>query len=314
MSLTQPATGSTFAAPATTTVTATASDADGTVTKVDFYANGILIGTDTTSPYSATWSGVPAGMYALTAVATDNRDFTTTSATVSVSVTTPVTPAAGQNVALQSSGATVSASSTFSGTYSELYAIDGDRKASLWGKTWADKTSGVFPDWLRIDFGASRTIDEINVFSGQSNASIEPTTTLTSTYAVRDFQVQYWTGSQWSVVPGGNITGNQLVWRRFTFSPLSTTAIRVLVTGGPALTRISEVEAYQPPTSPPPPPPPNLRLNVAKAANGGQRDGIIDLQRELCDNVRERWEPQGHDVGKYVGRRDQRGLSRLAAS
>ena len=52
MSLTQPVNGSTFTAPATTTVTATASDADGTVTKVDFYANGILIGTDTTSPYS----------------------------------------------------------------------------------------------------------------------------------------------------------------------------------------------------------------------------------------------------------------------
>ena len=45
VSLTQPVTGSTFTAPATTTVAATASDADGTVTKVDFYANGILIGT-----------------------------------------------------------------------------------------------------------------------------------------------------------------------------------------------------------------------------------------------------------------------------
>ena len=128
----------------------------------------------------------------------------------------------------------------------QAYAIDGDRKASLWGKTWADKTSGVFQDWLRVDFGVSRTIDEINVFSGQSNASIEPTTTLTSTYAIKDFQVQYWTGSQWSVVPGGSVTGNQLVWRRFAFAALSTTAIRVLVTGGPAMTRISELEAYQP--------------------------------------------------------------------
>ena len=127
--------------------------------------------------------------------------------------------------------------------------------------------------------------------------------------------MQYWTGSQWSVVPGGNITGNQLVWRRFTFSPLSTTAIRVLVTGGPALTRIAEVEAYESLTpSPPPPPPPNLRLNVAKAANGGRVTASSTFSTNYATSVRERWEPQGHDVGKYVGGCDQRGLSRLAAS
>ena len=173
------------------------------------------------------------------------------------------------NVALSSAGATVSASSTYNTTYAAAHAIDGDRKASLWGNTWADKTSGVFPDWLQVDFGAMRTISEINVFSGQGNVSIEPTATLTSTNSVRDFQVQFWTGSQWSVVPGGSVTGNQLVWRRFTFSPLSTTAIRVLVTAGPAMTRISELEAYAPLTSPPPPPPSSTRINVAKAGNGG---------------------------------------------
>ena len=40
VSLTSPVNGSKFTAPATTTVNATASDPDGTVTKVDFYANG----------------------------------------------------------------------------------------------------------------------------------------------------------------------------------------------------------------------------------------------------------------------------------
>ena len=42
VSLTSPVNGATFSAPATITVAGTASDADGTVSKVDFYANGAL--------------------------------------------------------------------------------------------------------------------------------------------------------------------------------------------------------------------------------------------------------------------------------
>jgi len=34
--------------------------------------------------------------------------------------------------------------------------------------------------------------------------------------------VQYWNGSVWVDVPGGNVTGNNLVWRRFIFDPIST--------------------------------------------------------------------------------------------
>jgi len=60
VSLSAPANGATFTAPATITVSATASDPDGTVTKVDFFAGTTLIGTDTTSPYSITWSNVAA--------------------------------------------------------------------------------------------------------------------------------------------------------------------------------------------------------------------------------------------------------------
>ncbi len=274
VSLTAPVSGSSFAATAAVTITASASDSDGSVTKVDFYANGALVGSDTTSPYATAWAGVPAGQYALTAVATDNRGFTTTTAATSVTVTAVAPAAERLNVALSSGGATASASSTFSGTnYSASFAIDGDRKASLWGKTWADATASTFPDWLRVDFGATRLIDEIDVFSGQNSTSVEPTATLTSTSAIRDFQVQYWTGSQWVVVPGATVTGNQLVWRRFTFAALSTIAIRVLVTAGPSLSRIAELEAYQPATAPPPPPPPpptGSKINVARAANGGR--------------------------------------------
>ena len=61
-----------FTAPAAISLSATASDVDGTIAQVDFYANGVLIRTDTSSPYSFSWTNVSVGNYSLTAVARDN--------------------------------------------------------------------------------------------------------------------------------------------------------------------------------------------------------------------------------------------------
>jgi Big-like domain-containing protein len=58
------------------------------VTRVDFYRGSTLIASDTSSPYSATWSNAPAGTYALTAVAFDNGGASTSSSAVSVTVST----------------------------------------------------------------------------------------------------------------------------------------------------------------------------------------------------------------------------------
>ena len=86
VSLTSPSSGQTFTAPASITLNATANDADGSVAKVDFYQGATLVGTDTTSPYSFTWSNVAAGSYTLSARATDNASGLGTSANVNVTV------------------------------------------------------------------------------------------------------------------------------------------------------------------------------------------------------------------------------------
>jgi len=86
VSITAPATGSSSFLGAPVSITATASDADGSVTQVEFFANGVSVGTDNTSPYAATWTPSVVGTYSLTAVATDNNAATTTSAAVSVQV------------------------------------------------------------------------------------------------------------------------------------------------------------------------------------------------------------------------------------
>jgi hypothetical protein len=86
VTLTAPANGATFTAPASITLTATASDPDGSIAKVEFFNGASKLGEDTTSPYSLTWSNVAVGSYSLVAKATDNSGATATSATVSISV------------------------------------------------------------------------------------------------------------------------------------------------------------------------------------------------------------------------------------
>jgi hypothetical protein len=103
--LTQPTNGATFSAPATVNVAATASDPDGTVTKVEFFNGAVKLGEDTTAPYSFTWSGVAAGNYTLTARATDNLGATTTSAASTITVTATTNTPPTVNVTSPSDGA-----------------------------------------------------------------------------------------------------------------------------------------------------------------------------------------------------------------
>ncbi|MET9634793.1 glycoside hydrolase family 48 protein, partial [Lentzea sp. NPDC006480] len=86
VALTAPVTGSTYTLPATVPLAATAQDSDGTVTKVDFYADDTLVATDTSAPYTGTWASPTAGDHQITARATDNRGATRTSAPAMVKV------------------------------------------------------------------------------------------------------------------------------------------------------------------------------------------------------------------------------------
>ncbi|MGE5290489.1 MAG: glycoside hydrolase family 6 protein [Micromonosporaceae bacterium] len=92
VSLTSPANGATFTAPATINLTATASESGGSIASVQFLNGSTVIGTVTTSPYSFTWTNVGAGTYTLTARATDGSGNTATSSAVTVTVSGTSTP------------------------------------------------------------------------------------------------------------------------------------------------------------------------------------------------------------------------------
>jgi len=88
VSLTSPTTGSTFTAPATVGLAASASVAGSTISKVEFYNGTTLLGTDTSSPYTYSWANVAAGNYSVSAKAYSAANTTATSSSAAISVTT----------------------------------------------------------------------------------------------------------------------------------------------------------------------------------------------------------------------------------
>lgn len=105
VTITAPTDGQVVLAGSSNEITANASDSDGTVTQVEFFANNARLGVVTQAPYSVTWNATLIGANQLKAVATDN-DNNTSESVVNVNVSDKdlvislTSPSAGQTVGL----------------------------------------------------------------------------------------------------------------------------------------------------------------------------------------------------------------------
>jgi hypothetical protein len=186
VSLTAPTANASFAAPASIALQATASDTDGTVAKVEFLANGALVGSATAPPYAITWNNVAAGSYSLTARATDNAGGVRTSSAVSITVT----PNSAPTVTLTSpnsgqfffSPATIPISATASdpdGTVAKVEflangVLIGTATSAPYGFVWDAVTGGSYSITAVAtdDRGAAKTSSSISI-----NVQAAPTLT-----------------------------------------------------------------------------------------------------------------------------------------
>jgi|GEM_PF-648330 len=86
VSITSPTNGSAFASTSAIAITASASDAGGSVSKVEFYSGTIKLGEDASAPYTFSLTAVTTCTYSIVAIATDNSGNKTTSWPVTFTV------------------------------------------------------------------------------------------------------------------------------------------------------------------------------------------------------------------------------------
>lgn len=156
------------------------------------------------------------------------------------------------NVALSQAGASATAGpgNTFSGM-DPNNVLNGNTSSANWGQPgvgWMDNTQGVFPDQLTINFGTTRSIDKIALYT------LDSTTYPASQYGISDFTIQYTSdqGQTWNTI--ASVTGNKqgLVTTQL-LAPITAQQLRVTVTGAntsgnPATdgySRIVQVQAFQ---------------------------------------------------------------------
>jgi hypothetical protein len=127
--------------------------------------------------------------------------------------------------------------------------VNGDRTGASWGTSsggWNDGTRAAWPDTFEVTFSGPMVIDEIDVFTLQNNWQAGAPVTLSSkadAEGILDFTVEYWDGNQWVVIEA--VTGNERAWRQFTFAPVTTSAIRVVIANARNnWSRLVEVEAW----------------------------------------------------------------------
>jgi hypothetical protein len=177
VALTRPIDGSILPADTTITLEASASDLDGTVTKVEFFADGVKLGEDTAAPYLVTWSNAGTGTHVLRVAATDNTGLTNLAAAISIEVR----PAVTTNVTLVSTGAVWK------------YLDNGTDQGNAWREpdfndgTWAAGPAqlgyGDGDEASTISFGPNSTNKYVTTYF--RHAFVVPDVTLVSGLALR---------------------------------------------------------------------------------------------------------------------------------
>lgn len=209
VALTAPANGYSVMAPATVSITATASDTDGTISKVEFYQGATKIGEDTTSPYQFDWTRTNAdtGAYSLTAVATDNAGGSTTSSAAGITITPNSNQAPAITATTPAANATGIASSTTLNV--SLSDPEGDAMTvTFYGRKTTPATAGA-------DFGFI-AIPDTQFYSQNTGGNLYANFTAQTQWIVdnRNTRNIAFVSHMGDIVQNGDNSGNPAEWIR----------------------------------------------------------------------------------------------------
>ena len=159
------------------TVNASSSD-NGTITKVNFYNNGVLLGTDLSSPYSHTINPANSASYSITARSYDNCGDSSTSSVLTINTTVSCSDGVqnGTETGVDCGGnctscgctssinlslnKTASQSTTQSNTYRAGRANDGVQSSSNYSRT-----RSATQNWWEVDLAANYKISSVIIRS-----------------------------------------------------------------------------------------------------------------------------------------------------
>ena len=154
VALTSPSANAVFVSGSNIGLTATATNTGSPIAQVQFFAGPNSLGVATSAPYSVVWSNAVAGVYALTASATDGNGLSTTSAVVSIIVDDPpvVTLTAPTNGAVFPAGSSVSMGASAvddDGTVTQVQFFRGTTSLGVvsnapYNVTWSNAAAGVY--------------------------------------------------------------------------------------------------------------------------------------------------------------------------
>jgi hypothetical protein len=230
VTLTAPDEGSTFDAPATINLAATASDSDGTIAKVEFFQGTTKIGEDTSEPYEFTWTGVISGTYFLSAVATDNAGSQTTSAAEDIIVTNAnnvaptvaLTAPANNSTILTNSVALAANAADTDGVVSKVEFFNGATKLG------EDLTSPYTFNWTGVATGAytitAVATDNDSATTTSSAVNISVAVPISTTLVAK--------GATWKYLDNGSDQGT--AWKETGFNDTTWASGPAVLGGGDA--------------------------------------------------------------------------------
>ncbi len=190
VSLIEPGGGEHYVTGSSVELTATASDSNGSVSRVEFLVDGAEVAQDTSSPYSIFWTAT-VGSHTVQARAVDNMGGSKTTAAVSIGVAantapsvTLTAPASGQSMLAGSVVALTATASDLEGSVNRVeFLVDGTEIGQ-------DTTSGYSINWTATEGShtiAARAVD--NLGASRTTAAITVSTSgITRQYVYDDHQ------------------------------------------------------------------------------------------------------------------------------
>lgn len=200
VSISAPSNNSFVATGAATTITATAASTNtgGFIQSVTFYADGEPISTDTTAPFSASWTPTTAKAYSIRALATDDKGNTTLSSAVTVTASASL-PTVSITSPANNSSATVNAATTITATatastgatvtqvafFANGTAVNPAATTAPYSVSWTPATTGAFSLTAQVtdsaNVVATSSAVTVNVQSAVPAVSITAPTAGTTT-------------------------------------------------------------------------------------------------------------------------------------